>query len=293
MPRKEKKLETGLENLFVPSAENPAAVESEMPQVNAPPDIPDAGAVADTPFPTDASSAANAPAVASELPAAATSPDAASEVFEMGSAPPSLESPISSELPEEPPASDDWMAEARAVDGMPEEEEDELMVSEEPLGESEDEGAGVERQLVVLMLADEWYGVDIAAVEQIIELQRITPVPHTLPYIAGLINLRGAVLPVLDLRRRLGLPLSEPTRETRIMVTQIRQMQVGMIVDAVTEVLRVSERAIEPPSPLVMPVDSMYIAGIVHVATQDKGRDVDRLLVLLDLEQILPSAKRR
>ncbi|MBN2005332.1 MAG: purine-binding chemotaxis protein CheW [Anaerolineae bacterium] len=143
-------------------------------------------------------------------------------------------------------------------------------------------------QAVVFKLADEVYGVDIAAIEQIIELQRITTVPHTPPYIAGLTNLRGTVLPVIDLRKRLELPVKDPTREMRIIVAQIRGARVGMIVDTVTEVLHIPEANVEPPSPLVTTIDSAYIIGIAKLSEEARSREAGPLVVLVDLEQILP-----
>jgi purine-binding chemotaxis protein CheW len=137
----------------------------------------------------------------------------------------------------------------------------------------------VESQLVVFDLANEHYGVDIGAVESIIKLQPITAVPHAPRFVEGITNLRGTVLPVIDLRKRFGLPIKEATRETRIVVAEMDDTQVGMMVDAVTEVLRVDEEAIEPPSPIVATVDSTFITGIAKVD--------GRLIILLDLGKVL------
>jgi purine-binding chemotaxis protein CheW len=137
----------------------------------------------------------------------------------------------------------------------------------------------MEKQLVVFDLVKEHYGVDIAAVESIIKLQSITAVPHTLSFIEGVTNLRGAVLPVIDLRKRFGLPTREGTRDTRIVVIEIGGETVGMVVDAVTEVLRVPEEHIEPPPSLVATADSTFITGIAKVD--------ERLIILLDLGRVL------
>src|SRR5512137_2566710 len=120
----------------------------------------------------------------------------------------------------------------------------------------------MEDQLVVFDLANEFYGVSIAAVSEIIMLQPITYVPRAPAFVEGVTNLRGKVLPVIDLRKRFGLPAGEPTKSTRIVVTATNGVTVGMVVDAVSEVLRVSEQAIEPPSPIVTTVDSTFITGI-------------------------------
>ena len=106
-------------------------------------------------------------------------------------------------------------------------------------------------QLVSFRLAEEEYGIEITKVQEIILLGEITRVPRTPDYIKGLINLRSEVIPVVDFRRRFGLPAQEPTDETRIMVVNVRGKTLGMIVDAVSEVLRVPQAQIVPPPPAV------------------------------------------
>jgi chemotaxis signal transduction protein len=106
-------------------------------------------------------------------------------------------------------------------------------------------GRVMENQLIAFDLANEHYGVDIGAVESIIKLQPITAVPHAPGFVEGITNLRGMVLPVIDLCKRFGLSVEEVTKETRIVVVEMDSMQVGMVVDAVTEVLRVAKENIE------------------------------------------------
>lgn len=137
----------------------------------------------------------------------------------------------------------------------------------------------MENQLVVFDLANEHYGVDIAAVEGIIKMQAITNVPRAPQSVEGVTNLRGKVLPVIDLRKRFGLPPEEATKNTRIVVVEMNGATVGMIVDGVSEVLRVSPDAVEPPSPIVATVDSAFIKGIAKVG--------ERLVILLDLGKVL------
>jgi purine-binding chemotaxis protein CheW len=137
----------------------------------------------------------------------------------------------------------------------------------------------MEHQLVVFELANEQYGVDIAAVESIIKIQPITVVPHAPAFVEGVTNLRGSVLPVIDLRKRFGLPQEDSTKNSRIVVVAIQSTKVGMIVDAVSEVLRVPEGAIEPPPPMVTSVDTAFITGIAKIN--------DRLVILLDLGKVL------
>src|SRR5690348_1278092 len=111
--------------------------------------------------------------------------------------------------------------------------------------------AGDEQQLVVFQLGAELYGVEIARVHEIIRLQTVTRVPRAPAFVEGVINLRGKVIPVVDLRRRFGLPMAEHTRSSRIVVVEIGEQVVGVVVDAVSEVLRVNGATVEPPSPVV------------------------------------------
>lgn len=136
-----------------------------------------------------------------------------------------------------------------------------------------------EMQLVVFDLASEFYGVDIAAVREIIRMQSITPVPGAPPFVEGIINLRGQVIPVLDLRKRLGLTVGEQTDDSRIVWVTINNHDVGVIVDAVTEVLRINVSSIEPPSAMVSGVDADYIKGIAKLPS--------RLIILVDLNKVL------
>lgn len=137
----------------------------------------------------------------------------------------------------------------------------------------------MEQQLVIFDLAGEQYGVDIAAVEGIIKMQAITAVPRAPDFVTGVTNLRGKVLPVLDLRQRFRLPEAQAGRDTRIVVVEVGSATLGIIVDAVSEVLRVSGEAIEPPSPIVTTVDLAFLRGIARVG--------ERLVILLDLAHIL------
>ncbi len=137
----------------------------------------------------------------------------------------------------------------------------------------------MEKQMVVFIVAQEYYGVSIAAVDSIEKLKPITAVPRAPAFVEGVINLRGKVLPVIDLRKRFGLQAEAATKDTRIVVVEMNNAPVGMLVDAVSEVLRVSDDVIEPPSPLVTTVDSAFITGIAKVG--------ERLIILLDLQQVL------
>src|SRR5919198_4274220 len=144
---------------------------------------------------------------------------------------------------------------------------------------------GGEQQLVVFQLGAELYGVEIARVHEIIRLQAVTRVPRAPAFVEGVINLRGKVIPVVDLRRRFGLPMAEHTRSSRIVVLEIGDQVVGFIVDGVSEVLRVNTSTVEPPSPVVAGIDSEYLNGIAKVDEQ--------LIILLDLDRVLAREERR
>jgi purine-binding chemotaxis protein CheW len=145
--------------------------------------------------------------------------------------------------------------------------------------------AGDEQQLVVFQLGAELYGVEIARVHEIIRLMAITSVPRAPSFVEGVINLRGKVIPVVDLRRRFGLPQAERTRASRIVVVELGDHVVGIIVDGVSEVLRVETSTIEPPSPVVAGLDSESLSGIAKVDEQ--------LIILLDLDRVLAREERR
>ena len=137
----------------------------------------------------------------------------------------------------------------------------------------------MERQFVVFRMSDVYYGVDIATVASIIKKQAITRMPKSPEYVEGVTNLRGMVLPVIDLCKRFGLSQSPETKDTRIIVTEMDSLTVGMVVDAVAQVLRIDEQAIEPPSPIVATIDSEFITGI--------AKTDERLIVVLDLRRVL------
>ena len=137
-------------------------------------------------------------------------------------------------------------------------------------------------QLVSFQLAHEEYGIEINKVREIILMGEITQVPQTPPFVKGLINLRSTVIPVVDLRLRFGMEEAEPTDDTRIVVINIAGKTIGIIVDAVNEVLRVSNQQIAPPPPTVAGLERDYLVGLVKLE--------ERLLILLDIEQILVEA---
>lgn len=136
-----------------------------------------------------------------------------------------------------------------------------------------------EEQVVVLELAGEAYGVEIGRVQEIIRMQSITRIPNGPAFVEGVTNLRGRVIPVLDLRKRFGLRAATATRRSRIVVGELGKHTAGLVVDGVSEVLRVSGEVIEPPSTLVTTSDSAYLRGVAKLD--------ERLILLLDLSRIL------
>ena len=147
------------------------------------------------------------------------------------------------------------------------------------------ENTTLEEQLVVFDLASEAYGVDIGAVREIIRMQDITKVPRTPDFVEGVINLRGKVIPVVDLRKRFDLPVPEKqSKDNRIVVVDIGGQDIGVMVDAVTEVLRIATDSVAPPSSVITGTDSDYLLGIVKLES--------RLIILLDLEKVLSEEEK-
>lgn len=140
-------------------------------------------------------------------------------------------------------------------------------------------GSRSEQQLVVFTLAGESYGVDIAKVSGIERMQEITRVPRTPPYVEGVINLRGRVIPVIHLRKLFSLDEGEITKETRIVVVDIGGQPIGVQVDEVTQVLTIPAETIEPPSAVIASADADYLLGIAKLK--------DKMIILLDLDKLL------
>ncbi|MBI9111419.1 chemotaxis protein CheW [Maridesulfovibrio ferrireducens] len=134
-------------------------------------------------------------------------------------------------------------------------------------------------QLVTFSIAEEEFGVDILKVQEIIRTMEITKVPRAPVFVEGVINLRGKVIPIIDLRSKFGLEIREHDQNTRIIVIEISDMIVGFVVDSVSEVLRIPANTVEPPPPVVSGLESEYISGV--------GKLEDRLLILLDLNRLL------
>lgn len=134
-------------------------------------------------------------------------------------------------------------------------------------------------QLVTFSIGEEEFGVDILKVQEIIRTMEITKVPRAPAFVEGVINLRGKVIPIIDLRRRFNLAPKRHDKNTRIIDCVINNILVGFVVDAVAEVLRIPSNTIEPPPPVVAGIGSDYISGV--------GQLKDRLLIMLDLDKLL------
>lgn len=141
-----------------------------------------------------------------------------------------------------------------------------------------------EEQIVVLSLMGEFYGLDISRVQGIIKVPDVTQVPRAPDFVEGVINLRGTIVPVIDLRKRFGLGSYEETPDTRIINVEMGNHLVGLIVDAVEEVLNLPPDSVEPPPELVTTVDSAYLRGIAKLD--------DRLVILVDLDRVLSFAEQ-
>ncbi len=134
-------------------------------------------------------------------------------------------------------------------------------------------------QLVSFNIGDEEFGVDILKVQEINRMLEVTRVPNAPSHVDGVINLRGKVIPIIDLRCRFGMSRKEHDKHTRIVVVELHGRVIGFVVDAVREVLRIPRSVTEPPPSIAGSVNEEYITAV--------GKLEDRLLILLDLEKVL------
>ncbi|MBF0343030.1 MAG: chemotaxis protein CheW [Nitrospirae bacterium] len=137
-------------------------------------------------------------------------------------------------------------------------------------------------QLVTFTLGSEEYAVDILKVQEINRMTVITMVPNSPPYVEGVINLRGKVIPVVNLRKKFGIMEKENDEDSRIMIVDIKGITMGMVVDSVSEVLRVPSNIVEPTPPMATDISTEFISGIAKLA--------DRLIILLDIDKLIEGA---
>ena len=138
--------------------------------------------------------------------------------------------------------------------------------------------------VVSFSLGSEEYGVDISQVQEIIRMVEITHVPRAPHFMEGVINLRGQLIPIIDLRTRFGMPRAEQTKSTRIVVTEIGSKRVGIVVDAVSEVINIPLEQVEDAPEMIAGVGTEYIQGV--------GKVGERLIILLDLTMVISGEEK-
>ena len=153
------------------------------------------------------------------------------------------------------------------------------MEQTESAAETEMETGAMAGKYLTFVLQGEEYGIGILKVREINGLMDITPVPQTPEFVEGVINLRGKVIPVVDLRLKFGMPKADYTKETCIIVVDVNSLLMGIVVDTVSEVLEVKEEEIDPPPNFGSKVHVDYILGI--------GKIKDKVKILLDIDKVL------
>src|SRR5262245_7981923 len=136
----------------------------------------------------------------------------------------------------------------------------------------------MDERLVIFEMNGEAYGIDVTCVQSIIPMQPINVVPGAPAFIEGIINLRGAVIPVVDLRARFNMPLPSQNHKSMIVIVELSILRLGLIVDKVTDVIKIAKGEIEPPSPLLTSLETAYLRGV--------GKVKERLVILLDLGRV-------
>ncbi len=144
-------------------------------------------------------------------------------------------------------------------------------------------GEGELLQLVSFVVGSEEFAISILSVQEINRMMQITRVPQSPPFIEGVINLRGKIIPVMDLRKRFGIVVKDDAHnnDNRIIVVEVANRVIGFTVDRVNEVLRIGSDIVEPPPSMVAGIESDYVDGV--------GKLDDRLLILLNLERLFTS----
>ncbi|MCT2535956.1 chemotaxis protein CheW [Aquibacillus koreensis] len=134
-------------------------------------------------------------------------------------------------------------------------------------------------KIIIFKLHNQEYGANITQIRSIEKLQDVVKVPQTSDFIKGIINLRGQVTPIIDLKQRLGMQETEKTDQTRVLIASMNNIEVGLIVDSATDVIDIETSLIEETPEMVQGVDSKYLNGVAKLD--------NRLLLLLDLENVL------
>ncbi|MBA9086110.1 purine-binding chemotaxis protein CheW [Fontibacillus solani] len=139
---------------------------------------------------------------------------------------------------------------------------------------------GEEIKVIVFKLGEEEYGIEVDKVQTIERMIPITRVPKTFSFVKGVINLRGVVIPVIDLRGRFGLPEADFTDQSRIIIVAANEMEVGFIVDSANDVIDLNSDTIDSPPDVVGGVKAKYLQGVARISDE-------RLLVMLNLSEVL------
>ena len=134
-------------------------------------------------------------------------------------------------------------------------------------------------QLVTFTLEKEEYAVNILNVQEINRITEITKVPNAPDYMEGVINLRGKVIPVINLRKKFGLYNKDTDDSSRVIIMDIQGITYGLVVDSVSEVLRIPSDIVEPPPPMASSMSSMFIKGIAKLE--------NRLIILIDIDGLM------
>jgi purine-binding chemotaxis protein CheW len=140
-------------------------------------------------------------------------------------------------------------------------------------------------QIVGFRIGRETFGLPISLVHEIVRPPEITNVPHAPEYVEGVMNLRGRIVPVIDLRRRFGGAATKNSRLNRVLVVDVESRAVGLIVDSASEVLKISDAQIEPPPNVLTDAATSYVTGVAKYQ--------GRLIILVDLRRILQSGELR
>ncbi len=135
-------------------------------------------------------------------------------------------------------------------------------------------------KVIVFKLGSEEYGIEVEKVQTIERMMPITRVPKTYSFIKGVINLRGVVIPVIDLRGRFGIEEGEHTDQTRVIIVSVNDMEVGFIVDSANDVIDLNRDSIDTPPDVVGGIKAKYLDGVAKIGE-------DRLLIMLNLSEVL------
>lgn len=142
-----------------------------------------------------------------------------------------------------------------------------------------------ERQYVIFKLDREEYGVDIMHVKEISEFKESVKIPNAPKFVDGIINYRGVITPIINLRRKFHLEIKEITSAVRIIIINLKEKQVGFLVDDASQVLTIDEKDIDPAPDLITDIDQKFISGIAKVD--------ERMVILLDLEKVLNDEEKK